>query len=288
MHRRQQAQQMDPIKLCGTVIAPSSTGMTGGPGIIDEVVGHERAEQFKQRRSAGRGKAMPRNSGRIQPSQRELCKLSQHPHLVRLLTPRKKPLSSNSINPSAYDAHINHAFLRFNIQCRRRLVHVWVTKHARSALECCDPSQLFRLGNLSPEQGRVQRCVVSRMAYASQAGHRWRMERSGWLTATSRLRKAGTSPRTPRRGARGMRKVARAESGHGLCEWGSWERGKHSTGLGRSGFGGGIHFHSESHSSTNTARPRIASTCRSNMRTCGTENSELVGMVWRCWPRIMN
>ena len=30
------------------------------------------------------------------------------------------------------------------------------------------------------------------------------------------------------------------------------------------------------------------STCRRSIRICGTEYSELVGMVWRCWPEIMN
>src|ERR1017187_5602199 len=32
----------------------------------------------------------------------------------------------------------------------------------------------------------------------------------------------------------------------------------------------------------------MASTCRRSSRTCGTEYSALVGMVWRCWPKIMN
>src|ERR1039458_5816277 len=32
----------------------------------------------------------------------------------------------------------------------------------------------------------------------------------------------------------------------------------------------------------------MASTCRRSSRICGTEYSALVGMIWRCWPKIMN
>ena len=44
----------------------------------------------------------------------------------------------------------------------------------------------------------------------------------------------------------------------------------------------------ESQSSKAIFRARMDSTWRSNICTCGTEYSELVGIVWRCWPKIMN
>jgi hypothetical protein len=56
MHRRQQTQQMDPIKLCRTVISPPPTGVAMRPAFVDEIVGHERVEEFKQGRRAGRRK----------------------------------------------------------------------------------------------------------------------------------------------------------------------------------------------------------------------------------------
>jgi len=56
MHRRQQAQQMDPIKLCRTVIPPPPTGMALRPAVIDEIVRHQWVEKFKQGRRAGRRK----------------------------------------------------------------------------------------------------------------------------------------------------------------------------------------------------------------------------------------
>jgi len=53
MHRRQQAQQMKPIKLCRTVISPAPTRVARRPAFVDEIVGHERVQQFKQGRCAG-------------------------------------------------------------------------------------------------------------------------------------------------------------------------------------------------------------------------------------------
>jgi len=56
MHRGQQTQQMNPIKLGRTVIPASPTGVTLRPALVDEIVGHERAQQFKQGRCARRRK----------------------------------------------------------------------------------------------------------------------------------------------------------------------------------------------------------------------------------------
>jgi hypothetical protein len=56
MHRRQQRQQMDPIKLCRTVISPPSTGRAMRPAVVDEIVGDEGVQKVKQGRRAGRGK----------------------------------------------------------------------------------------------------------------------------------------------------------------------------------------------------------------------------------------
>ena len=53
MHRRQQTQQMDPIKLGRTVFSPPPTGVALRPAFIDEIVRDERVEKFKQGRRAG-------------------------------------------------------------------------------------------------------------------------------------------------------------------------------------------------------------------------------------------
>ena len=44
----------------------------------------------------------------------------------------------------------------------------------------------------------------------------------------------------------------------------------------------------EFHSSRETGRSKMDSTCRTSIRTCGTEYSELVGIVWRCSRKTMN
>jgi hypothetical protein len=68
MHRRQQAQQMEPIKLGRTVILSPPTGVALRPAIVDEIVGHERAQQCQQGRRAGRrkvgihGRSLPQES----------------------------------------------------------------------------------------------------------------------------------------------------------------------------------------------------------------------------------
>ena len=56
MHRRQQTQQMDPVKLGRTVIPPPPTGVALRPAFVDEIVGGERVQQFQQGRRAGRRK----------------------------------------------------------------------------------------------------------------------------------------------------------------------------------------------------------------------------------------
>jgi hypothetical protein len=56
MHRREQGQQMNPIKLCRTVISPPSTGRAMRPAVVDEIVGDEGVKKVKQGRGAGRGK----------------------------------------------------------------------------------------------------------------------------------------------------------------------------------------------------------------------------------------
>jgi hypothetical protein len=47
---------MDPIKLCRTVIPPPPAGMAMRPAFVDEIVGYERVQKFKQGRRAGRRK----------------------------------------------------------------------------------------------------------------------------------------------------------------------------------------------------------------------------------------
>jgi hypothetical protein len=56
MHWRQQAQQMNPIKLGGAVISPAPARGARGPAFVDEIVGHERVQKFEQGRRAGRRK----------------------------------------------------------------------------------------------------------------------------------------------------------------------------------------------------------------------------------------
>jgi hypothetical protein len=56
MHRREQTQQMNPIKLRRTVSPPPPTGLTQGPALVDKLVGHQWAQQFKQRRRASHRK----------------------------------------------------------------------------------------------------------------------------------------------------------------------------------------------------------------------------------------
>jgi hypothetical protein len=56
MHGSEQTQQMDPIKLGRTVISPPPAGVAARPTLVDEIVGHERVEQFQQGGRAGRGK----------------------------------------------------------------------------------------------------------------------------------------------------------------------------------------------------------------------------------------
>jgi len=52
----EQTQQMYPIKLCRTVISVPPTGVTTRPAVVDEIVGHEGMQQFKQGRRASRRK----------------------------------------------------------------------------------------------------------------------------------------------------------------------------------------------------------------------------------------
>jgi hypothetical protein len=47
---------MDPIKLGRAVLSPPPTGGAVRPTFIDEIVGHERIQQFKQGRRAGHRK----------------------------------------------------------------------------------------------------------------------------------------------------------------------------------------------------------------------------------------
>lgn len=55
MHWREQAQQMGAKELGGGVLAMPSASATLGPGFVDEVVGHERIQEFEQRcRTSGR------------------------------------------------------------------------------------------------------------------------------------------------------------------------------------------------------------------------------------------
>jgi hypothetical protein len=56
MHRCQQAQQMDPIKLGRTVTSPSPTRVALRPAFVDKIVGHERTQKFEQGCRAGRRK----------------------------------------------------------------------------------------------------------------------------------------------------------------------------------------------------------------------------------------
>jgi hypothetical protein len=55
MHRRQQAQQMEPIQLGRTVLPPPPARVARRPALVDEIVGHKRMQEFKQgRRTGGR------------------------------------------------------------------------------------------------------------------------------------------------------------------------------------------------------------------------------------------
>jgi len=54
MHRRKQTQQMDPIKLGGTVIPPPSTSAATRPALVDKIVRDERIQKLKQGGRAGR------------------------------------------------------------------------------------------------------------------------------------------------------------------------------------------------------------------------------------------
>ena len=55
MHGREQAQQMGAKELGGGVLAMPATSAALGPGFVDEVVGHERIQEFEQRdRARGR------------------------------------------------------------------------------------------------------------------------------------------------------------------------------------------------------------------------------------------
>jgi hypothetical protein len=56
MHRRKQAQQMDPIKLRGTIIPPPPTGRAVRPVLIDKIVGNKRVQKIEQGSRAGRRK----------------------------------------------------------------------------------------------------------------------------------------------------------------------------------------------------------------------------------------
>jgi len=53
MNRREQAQQVNAIKLCGGVFAMPPAGGVVRPAFIDEIVGDKRGEEFKQCRRAG-------------------------------------------------------------------------------------------------------------------------------------------------------------------------------------------------------------------------------------------
>jgi len=56
MHRREQTQQVHPVKLCRIVIPPPTTGGTSRPAFIDEIIGDKRIQEFKQGNRAGRRK----------------------------------------------------------------------------------------------------------------------------------------------------------------------------------------------------------------------------------------
>jgi len=42
MHRGEQTQQMNPVKLCRAVITPPSASGSVRPALIDKIIGHER------------------------------------------------------------------------------------------------------------------------------------------------------------------------------------------------------------------------------------------------------
>ncbi len=56
MDGAEQTQQMHPIELSSGVLSMSAAGVTGGPTLIDEIVGNERSQQFEQFGRAGRRK----------------------------------------------------------------------------------------------------------------------------------------------------------------------------------------------------------------------------------------
>jgi len=53
MYRREQTQQVNAIELGAGVFAMPPAGGTVRPAFVDEIVGHERIQEFKQRRRAG-------------------------------------------------------------------------------------------------------------------------------------------------------------------------------------------------------------------------------------------
>jgi len=54
MHWREQTQQMHSVKLCRAVIPPPTTGGTSRPAFVDEIIGDEWIQEFKQGARAGR------------------------------------------------------------------------------------------------------------------------------------------------------------------------------------------------------------------------------------------
>lgn len=56
MNRREQTQQMHPIKLRRSVLATSPAGGRCGPAVIDKIVGNKRSQQLEKFSGAGRRK----------------------------------------------------------------------------------------------------------------------------------------------------------------------------------------------------------------------------------------
>ena len=105
-------------------------------------------------------------------------------------------------------------------------MHVWVTKHARSALECCDLSQIFRLGRLVARA--APRAAVRRVADGPRFAGRTPLANGSLWVVDGDKSPAESGDKSPHSKAR------RA------CDAGKWRVPSPATG--DDGFADGVHW----------------------------------------------